>query len=529
MMTSVTELYFQLVRCGDFKKIEQKLFSILKKGRENGMRDINEFLALYRLLGQTRDIICGKGERDLSFLQIYVWYQFYPELAFFAFYQFIYPHSFNEKSYGSWKDIKTFCHFIKNKTLNEDHPLILYAINIMIQQIYTDYNSLQNQNPAVSLAGKWAPRQRSKHHWLFKKMAYQYYSYFFSKTKKFRKAKNAAKMYFRKILSKLNSFLNTPQVLMAAQNWAKIDFDKIPSKTLFNYRKSFLNANKSEDRKICSQNFKAFINKKRVILSKRCEIYEFVRAAFFATDIDEIEFINKQWKGIPQVDLGYGITIIDVGISSMKDKNIPLYNAIGLGIKIAENTRKPFKNRLMIYGGYPQWLSFNDELTFVEKVHFVKDKIILSSANIFFPINMILDSFVRNNLPFNDVSKMTFYILSGNNNSGRENDIYTDIQQMFFNAGSLSIGTPYYLPHFIFWNLYSTDFLPAKIKQENVTLVSGYTNNVFKIIKHKACTRCLPCEQIIESTPEYKLNKILFYKRYDILANAALKYISKIV
>ena len=41
MMTSVTELYFQLVRCGDFKKIEQKLFSILKKGRENGMRDIN--------------------------------------------------------------------------------------------------------------------------------------------------------------------------------------------------------------------------------------------------------------------------------------------------------------------------------------------------------------------------------------------------------------------------------------------------------------------------------------------------------
>ena len=246
-------------------------------------------------------------------------------------------------------------------------------------------------------------------------------------------------------------------------------------------------------------------------------------------NIDENEFINKQWNGLPSIDLGYGIPIIDVGISSMRDNNTPLYNAIGLGIKISESTRKPFKNRIMIYGGYPQWLSFGDGLTFVEKVHFVKNKIILSSANIFFPINLILNSFVRNNLPFNDVSKMIFYILSGNNNSGRENDIFTDIQQMFFDAGFLSIGIPYFLPHFIFWNLYSTDFLPARIKERNVTLVSGYTKNIFKIIKRKACTRCLPCDQITESTPEYKLKKILFNKRYDMLANNALKYVSKMV
>ena len=68
MMTSVTELYFQLVRYGDLNKIEENLFSMLKKGREERMRDINEFLALYRLLGQTHDIFCGKGEQDLSFL-----------------------------------------------------------------------------------------------------------------------------------------------------------------------------------------------------------------------------------------------------------------------------------------------------------------------------------------------------------------------------------------------------------------------------------------------------------------------------
>jgi hypothetical protein len=529
-MTSVTELYFQLVRCGDLNNIEKKLFLKIKKLKDNKIRDVNEFLTLYRLVGQTRDIICGKGERDLSFLQIYVWYQFYPELAFSAFYQFIYPHSLTEKSYGSWKDIKTFCHFIKNKTKNEEHPLILFAINIMNYQLFIDYQSLSAKNPRVSLAGKWAPRQRSKMHWLFKKMAYQYYSYFFFKTKKFTKAKNAAKMYFRKILSTLNSFLNTPQVLMSRQNWSKINFEKISSKTLFNYRKSFLNETKSKDRKICSQNFKTFINKKKFISNKRCEIYEFVRAAFFATNNDEIEFINKQWKGLSSVDLGYGIPIIDVGISSMKDNNIPLYNAIGLGIKISENTRKPFKNRLMIYGGFPQWISFPTSITFVEKVNIIKEQIILSSANIFFPIYLILNSFVKNNLPFNDVSKMGFYILSGNNNSGRQNDIYTDIQQMFFDAGILSIGTPYYLPHFVFWNLYSTNFLPANIRENNVTLVSGYTNNVFKIIKHKACKRCIPCDMVIEEeTPKSKVNKILLNKRYDILANIALKYISKII
>lgn len=528
-MTSITELYFQLVRCGDLNNIEQKLFYMLKKSTQEKIRDVNHFLTLYRLLGQTRDIICGKGERDLSFLQIYVWFQFYPELAFFAFYSFIYPHSYYEKSYGSWKDVKTFCHFIKNKTKNENHPLILYATNIMVNQIYIDYNSLKEKNPRITLAGKWAPRQRSKYHWLFKKMAYQYYSYFFFKTKKIRKAKNAAKMYFRKILSALNSFLNTPQLLMSRQNWSKIDFQKITSKTLFNYRKSFLNETKSNDRRICSQKFKTFINKKRFISSKRCEIYEFVRAAFFATNNDEIEFINKQWKGLSSVNLGYGIPIIDVGLKSMKNNNIPLYNAIGLGIKICENTKPPFKNRLMIYGGFPQWISFKKSMTFVEKVNIIRQKIILSSANIFFPILLILNSFVKNNLPFNEVSKMVFYILSGNNNSGRKNNIYNDIQQMFFDAGILSIGTPYYLPHFVFWNLYSTDFLPANIRQDNVTFVSGYTNNVFKIINRINPNRCLPCNSYIEKTPQSKINKLLFNKRYDILSHAALKYISKII
>jgi len=521
METSIVEFYFQLVRTADKKKIEQNLFNLLKKFEGNEINYINDFLLLYRLLGQTRDIICGKGEQDLSFLQIYIWHMFYPELAFFAFYQFIYPHSITEKSYGSWKDVKTFCHFIKKKTNNENHPLILYAMDIMLQQIYIDYsvvNSQQNINQQITLAGKWAPRQRSKHHWLFKKMAYQYYSYFFIKTKNITAAKNASKMYFRKILSKLNYFLKTPQIFMASREWSKIDFEKTTSRTLLYFRKSFLKQDKSIDRKICGTNFKAFIKKKTTISSKMCQPYELVKAAFLANDKDEIIFINKQWKDTDILNLGNGIPIIDVGVLSMKNNKIPLYNAIGLGIKISENTHQPFKNCLMIYGGFSQWISFKNDITFVEKVQYIMNKIILSDTNIFVPINMLLHSFIENHLPFNDVSKMTIYILSGNYNY----DIYTNIQKMFFDAGILSIGIPYYLPHFIFWNLYNTKFLPADIQSKNVTFVSGYTKNILKNIK-------ITNNPTKKTTPISKISTILFYKRYDTLAIFALKFISKII
>ena len=54
----------------------------------------------------TRDIKNGKGERDLSYLQLFIWYSYYPRLAERALTSFVY-------TFGSWRDIKDLCGFIR--------------------------------------------------------------------------------------------------------------------------------------------------------------------------------------------------------------------------------------------------------------------------------------------------------------------------------------------------------------------------------------------------------------------------------
>ena len=46
-------------------------------------------------------------------MQIYTWYHFFPNLAQFAFKQFVIPDC-KMHPYGSWKDIKCFCNYIES-------------------------------------------------------------------------------------------------------------------------------------------------------------------------------------------------------------------------------------------------------------------------------------------------------------------------------------------------------------------------------------------------------------------------------
>ena len=155
----VVQYYFQLVR--NNTETEQILYSLLMRIRENHIKNIKPFLLLYKLIGQTRDIVCGKGEYDLSYMQIYIWWQFYPILSYFAFQTFVWDWTGEHHPYGSWKDIKKFCHFIKNKTGDENHPLIMFASNLLLQQLIWDNNEY-SYGRKISLAAKWAPREKKK-------------------------------------------------------------------------------------------------------------------------------------------------------------------------------------------------------------------------------------------------------------------------------------------------------------------------------------------------------------------------------
>jgi hypothetical protein len=87
---------------------------------------INYYILLYKLIIYTRDIFVGKGERDLTYMMISIWYSQFPILAIYSI------KTICEKNYGSWKDIKYLCNYIKENSLkNTEDPIIENCISLI--------------------------------------------------------------------------------------------------------------------------------------------------------------------------------------------------------------------------------------------------------------------------------------------------------------------------------------------------------------------------------------------------------------
>jgi hypothetical protein len=102
---------------------------------------ISFFILLYKMIGYTRDMYSGKGERDLAYVMIYVWYKYFQIPALFSLHFLTKPID-GEYEYGSWKDIKYFCQYCKTQNHNHLHPLIQYAIQITNEQLTEDLNKI---------------------------------------------------------------------------------------------------------------------------------------------------------------------------------------------------------------------------------------------------------------------------------------------------------------------------------------------------------------------------------------------------
>ena len=127
------------------------MLRVLKQKQDSSPDEVSKayLKMLYKMIGQTRDIIDGKGEYALTYMMIYTWHEFYPELAFFALKCLVDLGDKTVHQYGSWKDIKYFCRYVKTQTHDENHPLIQQAIYIVNAQKYLKKPNLLTKNSTV--------------------------------------------------------------------------------------------------------------------------------------------------------------------------------------------------------------------------------------------------------------------------------------------------------------------------------------------------------------------------------------------
>ena len=556
----ILQLSFQLVRTTEQNicNLEQIYYEILydliiKYKFDESKTPLEKEIAfhllkiLYKMIGQVRDMVDGKGEYSLSYMMIYTWYFFSPELACFALKSFVATNN-NVKPYGSWKDMKYFCNFCKSRGLPKEHLLITYTVKLINEQLRMDNSNKNNNNNSnnnnISLIAKWIPREKSnKFGWMFELLAKDYFPEYIetaTSSEKVMKAINKCKMEYRVIISSLNKLLKTPEIKQCNQEWSTIDFSLVPSTSLFKNNAAFLNTrNKlSEDRIKTAEKFRIFIeeNKSKEINGSNIDLKEFTKKAFQLLDTKtntniqnqiqvqgQIDLLNAQWRSssFKNEPLGNMIAMVDIS-ENMRNNS---YAGIGLGIRIAE--KSSLGKRIMTFSNCPQWINLESECNFTSMIKKIKNSNtdFGTNANFYVALDMILNTIVEVKMTPEYVQDLMLVIFSDMQfDLQKENNyLYSNIKKKYEETGIKMYGKAFKPPHILFWNLNYNEGFPCISNQANCSMLSGYNTNFLNIFSN-------PKEKssLSSSSPWSIFLKSLQNKRYQILEKKYIKCIKNV-
>jgi hypothetical protein len=539
MREKILQFSFQLTRTSEdgVKSLQVILSSLLTTLKHNVIAgSIPEkqvargyLSVLYRMIGHTRDIIDGKGECTLTYMMIHTWYSFFPQLASFALKCLVDLEDKTVHQYGSWKDIKYFCEYCKSQGENVFHPLIQYAIQLVNDQLKLD---AVPDATNISLTAKWVPREKSSFGWLYESFASNYFREILetaNTNERQRRAVLKCKTQYRKLLSSLNTIIDTTQVKQCGKKWTEIDFAKVTSITIAKQKKAFLNKKKDgsvrfledKDRIECAEHFQSRIKQavagEVVMKGKRVGMSDFTKQAcelLHSKSQMEIDLLNSQWRDnlVQTGALGNMIAMVDVSASMEGD---PMEVAIALGIRIAE--KSALGKRVMTFSTTPTWVNLEPYSDFVSMVGVVKRAEWGMNTNFEAAHNLILDAIIQNKMAPVDVQNMILVVLSDMQmDTGDRCDkeaLYEKMESKYAAAGVRVHGKPYKPPHILFWNLKSSSGFPSLSSQANCSMMSGFSPALLNFF----------CEQGIDAlqscTPWSVLEKTLENERYKIMAD----------
>jgi hypothetical protein len=522
---SILQLSFQLTRCDKdridiLEQIADQILCRLANAYKTNKIEKAEYIGymsiMFKLVGQTRDMIEGKGEYTLAYMLLSVWYRHHPSLACFAFQYFVLSSDASIHPYGSWKDIKYMIAYMKQRNTGED--LISFAIKLLNTQLKEDITS---ETP--SLAGKWAPREKSAHSALFSELAFDFYSDYIDSAKSsdvFRRAETKAKMDYRKLLSALNNKLRTVQVMQCANTWSKIEPDKQTSITMHKQKSAFLNKTKHgkqrselDDRILCAKKFEEYAQKAAKgeveIKGARVGLNDFTKEALHLIahgnqNSSEADILNAQWTNNSQQTgkLGKMMAMVDVS-GSMGGQ--PLEAAIALGIRIAEKSL--LGKRVITFSAKPEWVRLDSEncSNFVSMVEVLYRADWGMNTNFAAALDMILDAIIQQKLEPDDVEDMVLTILSDMQidcADTKYGSMMEMIEQKYADAGMRLYKKPFKPPHILFWNLRSSSGFPCLSSKKNASMMSGFSAALLNLFCDEgldALQSCSPWSLFIKS------------------------------
>jgi len=423
-----------------------------------------------KILFYMRDVRGGQGMRRV-FRTITTWLaDNYPE--------YVTNNLMNFAEFGRWDDL--FCLF--------DTGVRGKVLAFIKDQILTDIVNWYDNKP-ISLLAKWLPSENASS------------ANTAIKAKVIREYLGWSPKSYRKTLSKLRAYLDVVEVKMSANEWNKIDYNKVPGKASLNYSNAF--AKHDEDRYInylCNaDNLHANALFPVDIIHKVLGLGTCWMSGYFRNRVEKVPkkdriLLDKMWKSLPNYfgdSEETGLCMVDTSGSM---GGLPVEVALSLGIYCADKCKGPFKNHFLTFNYKPELVELVGS-DIVEKVSNISC-INAGNTDIESAFDLILKTAVEHNTKPEDMPKK-LYIISDMQfdeaRGDRNGDWY--LYQRYHGANKPSqtfmasmrekfemFG--YTLPAIVYWNVRESKcgMFQEKFDGEDCAMVSGYSASLFKSI-----------------------------------------------
>lgn len=584
LQEQIVQFYFQCVRTDNnevskLANILDGLLSRLSMMPSSAERD-KLLVSLYKIIGKTRDVNGGKGEYTLSYMMLFTWYTYYPQLALDALQMFVMnPNDIDDsldsqEPYGSWKDIKYFCKYILDNGGTMEHELILRCIegintNIRIDDEAYCAASDAKEKMNITLASKWVPRESShKFGFLYDALATNYFPNIMATTNYVpmvhrestkKRALDKCRTHYRMLCSKLNRHLDTVQIKQCGGAWATINHAKTTSITMAKQRKAFLNKKGLDDpdRIACADNLRAHLERLKKdgkeVKGKHVALNDYTKQAKALMTLDnsipksaEADILNSQWRDNSNKKnangLGNMAAMVDLSGSMSGD---PINAAIALGCRVAE--KSCLGRRVMTFSAEPAWINLDGKTEFTDMAMEIlcHSKTAGLNTDFFKALDLMLRAIEQNRVPPADVENMVLAIFSdmqiddclcllpGSDSYDHTEEqahiarnkwasMHEHIKQKYAEVGIRIYGEPLKCPHILFWNLRSTSGFPTLSTEAGCSMMSGFDPTVLNMF----CE--MGMEALNDMTPYKNLTRQLDNPRYNPLEKVIVQHLANL-
>ncbi len=431
-----------------------------------------------KVLFYIRDIRGGQGVRENFRCVIKNLAKVYPDIAK-QLIEYI-------PEYGRYDDLYTFV----GTSLEAD------VFGYMKKVLEQDLDNM-NQGKSVTLLAKWLKSENTSSKDSVKL------------AKKTRKHFNMTSKEYRQTLSKLRKYIDVTEVKISANEWDKVEYQKVPSRAMKLYRNAF----RRHDEQRFNQYVKDVLDGKQKmnaatlypheIISKMISGFSGLREDITA---EENQLLTALWNNLPKYETKNALVVVDVSGSMF----VPVYSnikavdvSVSLGMYVAENNTGIYKDKFITFSESPQLQTINGKDLY-SRVNSLVEADWGFNTDLMQVFDVVLRAAKEHNIAQEEMPEMIMIISDMQFDeavSGQTS--FETIKRKFKRAG-------YNLPKLVYWNV-AANFkgnLPVTKDEYGTFLISGFNPVIVKYLMQNKIPTPLDLMYDIINAPRYQAIKI---------------------